>query len=62
MRTLSVSACVSADGVAQAPGDDAAYRNAGWTFSGVEFDPAAYELKGREQEESAAVLLGRPRY
>ncbi len=47
MRTLIVSAFVSADGVAQAPGDDAAYRNAGWTFRGVEFDPAArtsYEL------------------
>ncbi|MBO1740006.1 dihydrofolate reductase family protein [Leifsonia sp. TF02-11] len=62
MRTLIVSAFVSADGVAQAPGDDAAYRNAGWTFSGVEFDPAAYELKGREQEESTAVLLGRTSY
>ncbi len=62
MRTLIVSAFVSADGVAQAPGDDAAYRNAGWTFRGVEFDPAAYELKGREQEESTAVLLGRTSY
>ena len=26
------------------------------------FDPAAYELKGREQEEAAALLLGRRSY
>lgn len=62
MRTLIVSAFVSADGVAQAPGDDASYRNAGWTFRGVEFDPAAYELKGREQQEATAILLGRTSY
>lgn len=62
MRTLIVSAFVSADGVAQAPGNDASYRNAGWTFRGVEFDPAAYELKGREQLESTAILLGRTSY
>jgi len=62
MRTLIVSAFVSADGVAQAPGDDASYRNAGWTFRGVDFDPAAYELKGREQQEAGALLLGRKSY
>ncbi|KHK95558.1 deaminase/reductase [Microbacterium mangrovi] len=62
MRKLIVSAFVSADGVAEAPGPDAAYRNAGWTFKDVEFDLAAYELKGREQEEAGAVLLGRRSY
>ena len=62
MRTLIVSAFVSADGVAQAPGNDDSYRNAGWTFTSAEFDMAAYELKGREQEEAGAVLLGRRSY
>ncbi|MBS1674442.1 MAG: dihydrofolate reductase family protein [Actinobacteria bacterium] len=62
MRTLIVSAFVSADGVAQAPGHDAEYRNAGWTVTGAEFDAAAYELKGREQDEAGAVLLGRRSY
>ncbi|CAM5303616.1 dihydrofolate reductase family protein [Leifsonia shinshuensis] len=62
MRDLIISAFVSADGVAQAPGGDASYRNAGWSFNSVEFDPAAYELKGREQEEATAVLLGRKSY
>jgi dihydrofolate reductase len=62
MRSLIVSTFISADGVAQSPGDDASYRNAGWSFRSVEFDPAAYELKGREQEQSGAVLLGRTSY
>lgn len=62
MRDLIISAFVSADGVVEAPGGDASYRNAGWTFNSVEFDPAAYELKGREQGEATAVLLGRTSY
>lgn len=62
MRTLIVSAFVSADGVAQAPGAEDGYRNAGWTVTGAAFDPAAYELKGREQTEAGAVLLGRRSY
>ncbi|MBL3698512.1 dihydrofolate reductase family protein [Leucobacter luti] len=61
MRQLIVTAFVSADGVAEAPGDGE-YRNAGWTFKDVEFDPAAYEIKGREQEEAAALLFGRRSY
>lgn len=48
MRTLIVSAFVSLDGVMEAPGGEEGYRNAGWTFKNVTFDPAAYELKGRE--------------
>lgn len=62
MRQLIVTAFVSADGVMEAPGGEPGYRNAGWTFQGIEFDPAAYEIKGREQEEAAALLLGRRSY
>ena len=61
MRTLIVTAFVSADGVMEAPGGGE-YRNAGWTFKDVEFDPAAYEIKGREQEETTALLFGRQTY
>lgn len=61
MRTLIVTAFVSADGVMEAPGGGD-HRSAGWTFKEVEFDPAAYEIKGREQEMTAALLLGRKSY
>ena len=61
MRTLIVTAFVSADGVMEAPGGGT-YRNAGWTFKEVPFDEAAYEIKGREQEEAGALLLGRVSY
>ena len=62
MRTLIVTAFVSADGVMEAPGPDGSHRNAGWTINDIEFDPTAYEIKGREQEEAAAMLLGRRSY
>lgn len=62
MRTLIISAFVSLDGVMEAPGGEEGYRNAGWTFKNMAFDPAAYELKGREQEEATALLLGRRSY
>lgn len=62
MRQLIVTAFVSADGVSQAPGGEPDYRHSGWTISGVEFDPAAYELKGSEQSEASALLLGRRSY
>ncbi len=62
MRTLIVTAFVSLDGVMEAPGGEPGYRNSGWTFNTVEFDPAAYELKGREQQETTALLLGRRSY
>jgi dihydrofolate reductase len=61
MRTLIVTAFVSADGVMEAPGGGS-HRNAGWTFKDVPFDEAAYEIKGREQEETTALLLGRRSY
>lgn len=62
MRTLIISAFVSLDGVMEAPGGEEGYRNAGWTFKNVAFDPAAYEIKGREQGEATALLLGRRSY
>lgn len=62
MRELIVTEMVSLDGVLEAPGGEAGYRNAGWTFDEIGFDPAAYELKGTEQEEAGALLLGRTSY
>ncbi|MEU9130903.1 dihydrofolate reductase family protein [Kitasatospora sp. NPDC048540] len=62
MRTLISTAFISLDGVMEAPGGEPGYRNAGWTFKEVEFVPEAFEIKGREQEESAALLLGRTSY
>jgi len=62
MRTLISSAFISADGVVEGPGGEPGYRNSGWTFKDVEFVPEAYEIKGREQKESTAILLGRVSY
>ncbi|GAA4893651.1 dihydrofolate reductase [Stackebrandtia albiflava] len=62
MRTLIVTAFVSLDGVMEAPGGEPGYRNSGWTFKDIEFDPAAYEIKEREQEEAGALLIGRRSY
>src|ERR1700755_3163454 len=62
MRTLIVTAFVSVDGVMEAPGGESGYRNTGWTFKDIDFDLAAYEIKGREQEETTALLLGRNSY
>lgn len=62
MRTLIVTAFTSLDGVMEGPGGEAGYRNSGWTFKDIEFLPEAYELKGREQEEAGALLMGRVSY
>ncbi|MEW5354880.1 deaminase [Streptomyces sp. 16-176A] len=62
MRTLISTAFVSLDGVVEAPGGEPGYRNAGWTFKEVDFLPEAYEIKGREQREATAMLLGRVSY
>lgn len=61
MRTLIVTAFLSTDGVMEAPGGGD-HRSAGWTFKGIELDEAAYEIKGREQVEAGALLLGRRSY
>lgn len=62
MRTLIATAFVSLDGVVEAPGGEPGYRNSGWTFRDIPFDEAAYELKGREQGEATAMLMGRVSY
>lgn len=62
MRTLIVTAFMSLDGVVEAPGGEPGYRNTGWTFKGIEHEPASYEIKEREQEEATAMLLGRVSY
>jgi dihydrofolate reductase len=62
MRQLIVSEFISLDGVIDSPGGDDGFRHAGWTFKDIEPDMAAYELKGREQEEAGALLLGRVSY
>jgi dihydrofolate reductase len=64
MRTLIYTAFVSLDGVVDSPGGGGAenHRSGGWTFQDLEFVPDAYELKGREQEEAGALMLGRVSY
>ncbi|MFF4298420.1 dihydrofolate reductase family protein [Streptomyces vinaceus] len=62
MRTLISTAFISLDGVVEAPGGEPGYRNSGWTFKDIDFVPEAFEIKGREQEESTAMLLGRTSY
>jgi dihydrofolate reductase len=62
MRTLIYTAFVSLDGVVEAPGGEPGYRNSGWTFQDIEFVEDAYEIKGREQEEASAMMMGRVSY
>jgi dihydrofolate reductase len=62
MRTLIVSEFMSLDGVIDSPGGEDGHPRAGWTFQDIAFEPAAYEVKGREQTEAAAVLVGRISY
>ncbi|MEU4926795.1 dihydrofolate reductase family protein [Streptomyces yokosukanensis] len=62
MRTLISTAFISLDGVVEGPGGEPGYRNSGWTFKDVDFVPEAYEIKGREQEEATAILMGRVSY
>ena len=61
MRSLIVTEFLSLDGVVDSPGGGE-HPHAGWTFKDVEFDMAAYELKGREQQEAGAMLIGRVSY
>ena len=46
----------------EGPGGEPGYRNSGWTFKAVDFVPEAYEIKGREQQEATAILMGRVSY
>jgi dihydrofolate reductase len=64
MRTLVYTAFVSLDGVVDSPGGGPAepHRSGGWTFQDIEFLEEVYELKGREQQEATAMMLGRVSY
>jgi dihydrofolate reductase len=62
MRTLISTAFISLDGVVEAPGGEPGYRNSGWTFKDIEFLPEAFDIKGREQKEATAMLMGRISY
>mgnify|MGYP001472196388 FL=1 len=62
MRQLIATAFMSLDGVVEAPGGEPGHRSSGWTFRDIEFLPDAYELKGREQELSEAMMMGRVSY
>lgn len=64
MRTLIYTAFVSLDGVVDSPGGGGTetHRSGGWTFKDLEFVEEAYEIKGREQEEAAALMMGRISY
>ncbi|TIC80171.1 dihydrofolate reductase family protein [Nocardioides sp. GY 10127] len=61
MRTLVVTEMLTLDGIVDSPGNGD-HPHAGWTFKDVAFDPAAYAIKGREQLEAGAMLLGRVSY
>lgn len=61
MRTLIVTEFISLDGVVDSPGGGD-HPRAGWTFKEVPFVEEAYELKGTEQQEAAAMLIGRVSY
>lgn len=57
-RPIVVTELITLDGVVEAPGNGS-HPHAGWTFRDIEFVPEAYGIKGREQEEATALLLGR---
>src|SRR4028118_964707 len=61
MRQLIVTTFLTLDGVMEAPGGGD-HPHAGWSFKDVEFDEAAYEMKGTEQDEAGAILMGRVSY
>ena len=62
MRPIVVTEFISLDGIVEDPGGSGQHPRGGWTFKDVEFDEAAYELKGREQDEAGAMLMGRRTY
>lgn len=61
MRPIVVTEFITLDGIVDSPGGGD-HPHAGWTFKDVEFDAAAYEIKGRETEQATALLLGRQSY
>ena len=61
MRSIIVTEFISLDGVIDSPGGGS-HPHAGWTFKEVPFVAEAYEIKGREQTEAGAMLMGRVSY
>jgi dihydrofolate reductase len=61
MRTLIVTEFITLDGVIDSPGGGD-HPRAGWTFKEVPYAEEAYEIKGREQTEADAMLIGRVSY
>lgn len=61
MRPIIVTEFMSLDGVIDSPGGGS-HPRAGWTFKEVPFVAEAYEMKGTEQLEASAMLLGRVSY
>jgi dihydrofolate reductase len=61
VRRIVVTEFMTLDGVIDSPGSGS-HPRAGWVFKEVEFDLAAVEIKGREQTEAGALLLGRTSY
>ena len=62
MSTIVATHFVSLDGKVDPTGGDPELHDTAWTFKTVAPAPEAYELKGREQEEAGALLLGRASY
>ena len=52
---------ITLDGVIDSPGGGD-HPRAGWTFKEVDFVEDAYEIKGREEIEAGALLIGRVSY
>lgn len=61
MATLIVTEFITLDGVIDSPGGGS-HPHTGWTYKDIEFVPEAYEIKGREQQEASAMLIGRVSY
>jgi dihydrofolate reductase len=61
MRRLIVTEFTTLDGVIDSPGGGP-HPQAGWTFKQVPFVEEVYEIKGREQLEATAMLIGRVSY
>jgi dihydrofolate reductase len=61
MRTLIVTEFISLDGVIDSPGGGD-HPHAGWTFTDVPFVPEAYAMKGTEQSDAGALMMGRISY
>jgi dihydrofolate reductase len=61
-RTLITTAFISLDGVVDSPGGEPDHRSTGWTFKDIPQDDASYEMKGTEQDEATAMMMGRVSY